>query len=531
MALLDSGGITIRELNSAVMQGQIRIPAFQRGFVWDADAVAFLMDSLYRRYPVGSLLLWRTKHPLKSERKLGPFELPARDPDYPIDYVLDGQQRITSIFGVFQTELQVPEISDIEWTKIFFDFQADSSMQESQFLALKESELDLSRHFPLNCLFDSASYRRATRDLAEADAAKIDTMQAAFKELRIPVQMIETEDRTTVAIIFERINRAGVRLDTLQLLTAWTWSEDFTLQEKFSALSLDLEPFGFKEVGDDINLLLRCCAAIIAGDAAPETLVGLDGTQVRTRFTEIVNGIHGAVDFLRNNLKVHWLENLPFSTLLVPLSVFFATPGTTQQICTAEQRSKLLAWFWRCCFSRRYSSGVLRNLKTDIAEIQNLKEGTPSSLGDFSVSVTADFFLNNQFRTGAVNTETFILLLANNNPLSFVSGSPITLQQVLRDGNRNEFHHIYPRAYVQAEGQNSFDVNCLANFCFMSRSENNHLGGVSPSAYRTKMPTDPTDILSKSFCPISLFDDDFDAFIRSRAQLLSERANLLIGNL
>jgi uncharacterized protein with ParB-like and HNH nuclease domain len=56
------------------------------------------MDSLFRGYPFGSLLFWRTKAQLKTERQLGPFDLPERDPEYPIDYVLDGQQRITSIF-------------------------------------------------------------------------------------------------------------------------------------------------------------------------------------------------------------------------------------------------------------------------------------------------------------------------------------------------------------------------------------------------------------------------------------------------
>src|SRR4051812_31154374 len=96
---------SIRELIDMVSRGQIRIPTFQRGFVWEPNRVAFFMDSLYKRYPFGSLLFWRTKEPLKTERQLGPFVLPERDPDYPVDYVLDGQQRVTSVFGVFQTEL------------------------------------------------------------------------------------------------------------------------------------------------------------------------------------------------------------------------------------------------------------------------------------------------------------------------------------------------------------------------------------------------------------------------------------------
>src|ERR1051325_5491463 len=99
--------ITIREIVDQVLRGQIRIPAFQRGFVWEPDRVAYLMDSIYKGFPFGSLLFWRTKEKLKCERDLGPFKLPPPTDEYPVDYVLDGQQRITSIFGVFQTVLAV----------------------------------------------------------------------------------------------------------------------------------------------------------------------------------------------------------------------------------------------------------------------------------------------------------------------------------------------------------------------------------------------------------------------------------------
>jgi len=80
------------------------------------------MDSLYKRYPFGSLLLWRTRNELRTERNLGPYALPRQDPDYPIDYVLDGQQRLTSVFGVFQTALEEQWAEG--WLPIYFDHQA-----------------------------------------------------------------------------------------------------------------------------------------------------------------------------------------------------------------------------------------------------------------------------------------------------------------------------------------------------------------------------------------------------------------------
>lgn len=114
--------ITIRTLIEAVYKGQVRIPAFQREFVWEPDRIALFVDSIYKQYPFGSLLFWRAKELLKHERKLGPYELSDLADDYPIDYVLDGQQRVTSIFASFQTELTRPPAE--EWTEIYFDYRA-----------------------------------------------------------------------------------------------------------------------------------------------------------------------------------------------------------------------------------------------------------------------------------------------------------------------------------------------------------------------------------------------------------------------
>jgi uncharacterized protein with ParB-like and HNH nuclease domain len=95
----------IKDLINDVERGRIRIPSFQRGFVWESSRVSYFIDSIYKGFPFGSLLLWRTRTPLRTERNLGPYKLLDNDPEYPIDYVLDGQQRITSIFGIFQSSL------------------------------------------------------------------------------------------------------------------------------------------------------------------------------------------------------------------------------------------------------------------------------------------------------------------------------------------------------------------------------------------------------------------------------------------
>lgn len=521
-------GLSIREVINRVTSGRLRIPSFQRGFVWDAERVAFLMDSIYKGYPFGAVILWRTKEQLKSERQLGPFELPDHDPDLPIDYVLDGQQRLTSIFGVFQSDIK--PVEDALWTDIYFDLGAETDLQESQFLCLPKNKVDSARHFPIGTFFNVPGYRSATKNFDDDLANRIGTVQAAFQQASIPVQLVETDNRAKVAIVFERVNRMGMELDILQLLSAWTWSEDFDLQEKFEEFAEDLRPFGFQDVGDDSNLLLRCCAAIVGQDVSPGALVELNGGEVRDRFQDMVNGIKGAIDFLRANVGIETLANLPYPTLLVPLSVFFAAPEGKEVKVTAAQRQVLLSWFWRSCFSRRFSAGVIRNLNRDIEEAAKLRRGEKSALRAITAEVDPSFFTEQTFNIRTVHTKVFVLLLAQGEPLSFASGAPISLGQVLQSYNRNEFHHLYPQKYLRDHQRHTHEIGMLANFAFMSSADNKTLGGVAPSVYRSRMDESAIPkILEQAYCPAALFDDDFDEFVNRRASVLVDVANKLMN--
>src|SRR5690349_793438 len=91
-------------LLSDVAKGNIKIPVFQREYVWQDEQIMSLLDSIYQGYPVGSLLLWSTKERLKHERNVGGFKLPDTPEDYPVHYVLDGQQRLTTLYGVFHSD-------------------------------------------------------------------------------------------------------------------------------------------------------------------------------------------------------------------------------------------------------------------------------------------------------------------------------------------------------------------------------------------------------------------------------------------
>lgn len=521
---------SIRKILDAVISGEIRIPAFQRGFVWEMDRVAFLLDSIYKGYPFGSLLFWRTRQQLMSERDLGMFTLPPPQADYPIDYVLDGQQRLTSIFTVFQTELKPVENPD--WVDIYFDLEATGNPQDSFFEAIPEgTEFDKGRYFPMSVLFDSVKYRAATAYLKPEQIEVIDKLQEKFKEVSIPVQLLKSEDRSIVAIVFERINHLGVALDTLQLLSAWTWSEDFDLLDKFRELREELADFGFEGVGDDADLVLNCVAGILTGEPGAEKLLSLNGSEVRAQFGTVENGIRGAIDFLRIQLKVAHLKLLPYPSMLIPLAVFFAEPDGKEVVYGGQTLQAIKRWFWRTCFSGRYTSQTRKTTVHDIAQMVKLKNGQTSTLDNIDVTVDSTFFMNS-FRVGAAATKTFVLLLANNAPKSLLSGKNIELDKVLQRYNRSEFHHIYPRAFLRDLGIQDTKINVLGNFCFLSAAENKNIGRKKPSDYVKELVGQDAAravALASAFCDAEQFNDSYDPFLQLRCERLSKFANGLIA--
>ncbi|MEC4273419.1 DUF262 domain-containing protein [Adlercreutzia sp. R25] len=516
--------LTIRRIIDKITGGEIRIPSFQRGFVWDEDSIAFFVDSLYKGYPVGAILLWRTTERLQNERHLGSFELPSPAKDYPVSYVLDGQQRLTSIFTVFQTELE-----PVEPIKgIYYIIGADSKPQNVQFVPLDDKEADSSKYFPINALFDSVKYRMATEGLSDDVKKEIDKVQETFKEVQIPVQDLETDDKGIVAIVFERINRAGVPLETFQLFNAWSWSTAFDLQEKLDELSAELSGCGFEGIAEDQDLLMKCFTGYLLNNPSPSAMMELTGQDIRDNFEVISNGLKSTIDFLRKELHLYSLAYVPYPAMIVSLVKFFASDRVSGATYSESQRRQLVQWFWRSCFSRRYSSGVLRAHVADLKAMEALRKNENHCISGFSCDISKDFFLNSQFASTSVNTKTFIAMLASNMPRSFISGAYVDLETTLQKSSSKEFHHIFPDKYLKREGFEKRDRYKLANFCFLNNADNQKIKDKAPAEYVSLIREDCLpEILESALCPPDTFQLSYEIFLEERAELLAEYARAL----
>lgn len=116
------------ELMVNIRNGKIRIPDFQREFVWELSQIIRLLDSIYHHYPIGSFLFWRTDDEIQAYRRVGEIELRQAD-ENSVQYVLDGQQRITSLFASLEQASIAHRINGKKVTKsvqVYFDLDNNS---------------------------------------------------------------------------------------------------------------------------------------------------------------------------------------------------------------------------------------------------------------------------------------------------------------------------------------------------------------------------------------------------------------------
>jgi len=101
--------------------GRIKIPQFQRDFVWDKEQTGKLVDSILKGYPIGTFICWKTREELRSFRDIGNFTLPATPKGDYAEYVLDGHQRITSLYAIRKGVRLTKDEKPIDYREIFVD--------------------------------------------------------------------------------------------------------------------------------------------------------------------------------------------------------------------------------------------------------------------------------------------------------------------------------------------------------------------------------------------------------------------------
>ena len=193
----------IEQLAQRVLMGDIVLPEFQRPFVWKRKQIIELVDSIFRNYPIGSMLVWESTQELASKRTIADLEVGERSKTYPVNYLLDGQQRLSTICGVLYWAPGDPK----SYWNVAFDLKS-----QKFFHADHVEELPLHQ-IPLRRLADPADYFRRLSPMDDAQLkARADLLFNRFKDYQVALVTLGDMSINDVAPVFERINSTGTRL-------------------------------------------------------------------------------------------------------------------------------------------------------------------------------------------------------------------------------------------------------------------------------------------------------------------------------
>ena len=248
-----------------IQTGEIRVPRFQRPFVWKIQQCLDLFKSIYDGIPIGSILLWRTRdHTLRCYESLASIPLGwtrrsiAEDERQVRQYVLDGHQRLTTLFAGLGAGLLSGETvgeptaaaeiedgpEDGSWP-IYFD------LEEKEFHSYRRRGKPPETWLPLSILLDPYKlfdFQKRLLDRA-ADRTLVNRAEAlasTFKDYSIPVVPIVTDSLDLATESFQRVNSAGTQMSEVHMVSALTWTPEFDLNERIKEARASLGEVGWE---------------------------------------------------------------------------------------------------------------------------------------------------------------------------------------------------------------------------------------------------------------------------------------------
>lgn len=405
----------LEELAIMVKEGQIKLPKFQRPFVWKSSDMLKLLDSIYNGYPIGSLLIWNSSQRLLSERSILGLDVDLEhSSSFPTNYLLDGQQRLTTLCGaLFWNGLENPD----RWG-IFFD------LDQEEFVISKEP--NLINLFPLNKLiktadfikqcmrFDSCQNRDRYYQVAER-------LLKAIKDYKIAVVTIGDMTIDEVAPIFERINSTGRKLTMVDLMMAATWSNSFDLNKEIHELRKEAFDEGFIDIPDSI--ILRVFSAAAGYGISKDDIQKLRGEQAKALCIAAKSAgrsLRIALVFLKKEIGIFDFSYLPYSFQLILLTELFRLLPNPNP----SQNREIVKWFWVSSASRYFTSANTGQMKRDLLNIRGFAEGKfPSLVKESKIDATELFF--SEFNLRNALSTAFAVLLSSGSPTITLDGRPI----------------------------------------------------------------------------------------------------------
>lgn len=335
------------QLIEALAEGRLLIPRFQRPLVWEWDRQAELLRSVKDGIPMGAVMIWRTSSKrISSLRELAGHILPAPKAELPAEYLLDGLQRLSTLFAALRG-VEHGGVVDEDVRAIGYDL-------EDQSFVLVQPSSESASTIPLSVISDSVRLLRFQRALKGPNADlwidRSDALARAFREYKVPVIPIVSEEFEVAARTFNLINSQGVRMGEADMIHALTWSDSFELRDSLESLRADiLQPVGWGDI--EFETVLKVVKAEADLDLYEESVEGVSRVlqSDREALLRAFERLARVAIVLRTCGIVTW-DLVPYELQAVLLTEAFRLKPDL------PDNSQLLAdWFWMTTYGEMFA--------------------------------------------------------------------------------------------------------------------------------------------------------------------------------
>ena len=540
--------IDLDEILDACHRGKIQLPDFQRSWVWDEDRIKSLIASVSRAFPVGALMSLDTGGPVNFKPRLVEGAPAEARQAVPQSLLLDGQQRMTSLYQVTLrgkvVETVTPKNKRVKrWFYIDIAKALDPSVdREEAIIGVPEDRieraafgreviLDLSTPeneyaalmYPVRQVFDWDSWQDGFNDLWAGEEHKIVREQFRtfkrevlenFKKYRVPVIALDREtSKEAVCVVFEKVNTGGKPLDAFELVTAMYAADGHELRKDWYG---DENEKGRHRRFSDTLRPADSDAGILHGVGNTDFLqaISLFHTRDRRRAAEQEGKKGKELPAVSGNRQA--LLNLPLTAykqyetqvergfvqaakFLHMLHIYriFDLPYQSQIVPLAAiladigdaweheaNRAKLVQWYWNGVFGELYGSAVESRIARDFMEVPEWLSGGPEPSTVSETIFRADRLKTMRMRLSAAYKGVNVLLMKEG-AQDFRSGQKF--DHTVFFGENVDIHHIFPQDWCKARNIKPVIFDSIINKTPLSYKTNRIIGGVAPSEYLAKL--------------------------------------------
>lgn len=530
-------------LFTGIDSGQIKIPMFQRDFVWGKEQSARLIDSIIKGYPIGTFILWKTREELRAFKNIGNINLPEAPKGDAVQYILDGQQRITSLYAVRKGIRITRDGEEIDYKQISIDLDQDPN-ENDQIVFIDPPEKNTS----------ISVYKLLTGKVSDFaknyghHLERIDEYRTRLMGYDFSTVVIEDYPIDIACDIFTRINTGGTELTLFEIMVAKTYdnAKNYDLSKEYEKLvtnnggnKKNLTDANFETIPS--STVLQCVAACMVGQIRRKDILKIKKEKFVEVWPQVITSLYEAVDYMRTNLRVRVSQLLPYNSLLIPLTYFFYKNKNRKP--TVKQSKMLSQYFWWVALGNRFSSGVETKMAQDLARIDKiLGKEVPSYRGE-KVEITLDDLKTKWFSTGDAFCKAILCLYAYHSPKSFGDyDRQVELDNSwLKQTNSKNYHHFFPKSYLKNQGIPDWQSNTILNITIVDDHLNKREIGANPPAKYMKKFLKENKKLNKTMethligdlDEFGVWNNDYDAFLTERGKLvvklLKQRLNPDLG--